>query len=108
MNNPGTLDQRITIQQETRTADTYGGAALAWTDLATVWANARPMTGRERAEFAAVEAPASYRFTIRRRGDLTDAMRISWNSQVFNIRFISDPGVRSLYMAIDAERGVAQ
>jgi SPP1 family predicted phage head-tail adaptor len=108
MTNPSTLDQRITIQQETRTTDAYGGATSAWTDLATVWAGARPLSGRERADFAAVEAPATYRFTIRRRSDLTDAMRISWNSQVFNIRFISDPGSRALYMSIDAERGVAQ
>lgn len=106
--NPGALDQRIIIQQETRTADTYGGAAIAWTALATVWAEVRPLSGRERADLAAVEAPASYRFTIRRRADLTEAMRLSWNGGIYNIRFIADRGGRSLYMAIEAERGVAQ
>lgn len=105
--NPGGLDQQIAIQQESRTADAYGGAVLAWTTLATVWAAVRPLAGRERAELAAVEAPASYRFTIRRRGDITDTMRIAWNGQTFNIRFIADPGPRALYMAIEAERGVA-
>lgn len=106
--NPGTLDQRITIQQETSTADAYGGATTAWTTLAEVWANARPLSGRERFDLSVVEAPAMYRFTIRRRGDVTDTMRVSWNDQVFNIRFIADPGSRSLYMTFDAERGVAQ
>jgi SPP1 family predicted phage head-tail adaptor len=100
------MDQRITLDQEARTADTYGGAVVTWATLATVWANVRPLSGRERADMAAIEAPASYRFTIRRRNDITEAMRIGWNSQVFNIRFIADPGSRSLYMAIDAERGV--
>lgn len=103
----GTLDNRITIQSETRTADDYGGAALAWTDVATVWANVRPLTGREHGNMGAVEAPAVYRFTIRRRGGLTEGMRISWNSQAFNVRVIADPGARALYMTIDAERGVA-
>lgn len=106
--NPGTLDQRVTIQQEARTADAYGGAALAWTDLATVWAGVRPLAGRERADMAAVEAPANYRFTIRRRGDVTEKMRLAWNGGTYNIRFIADPGTRGLYMTIEAERGAAQ
>lgn len=103
----GTLDQRITIQREARTADDYGGAALAWVNVATVWANVRPLSGRERADFGEVEAPANYRFTIRRRGDVTAAMRITWAGAAYNIRFVSDPGARSLYMALEAERGVA-
>lgn len=108
MGNPGTLDQRITLQQETRTEDDYGGAASVWSALATTWAAVKPIQGRERSEVAAVEAPALYRFTIRRRADVTDTMRIGWNGQIFNIRFIADPGGRSLYMNIEAERGVAQ
>ena len=106
--NPGTLDQRVTIEQETRTADAYGGAAITWTTMVTVWAGVKPLTGRERADMAAIEAPASYRFTLRRRADVTEAMRLGWNGQTYNIRFIADPGSRGLYMTIDAERGVAQ
>lgn len=104
----GDLDQRITIQRETRTADSYGGAALSWVEEATVWAGVRPLSGRERADLGEVEAPANYRFTIRRRAGLTEAMRISWGGALYNIRFIADPGPRSLYMTIEAERGVAQ
>lgn len=106
--NPGTLDQRVIIEQQSRTADAMGGAVTAWAALATVWAGVRAMTGRERADMAGVEAPASYRFTIRRRADVTDTMRLSWNGGLYNIRFIADPGARGLYMTIDAERGVAQ
>jgi SPP1 family predicted phage head-tail adaptor len=106
--NPGTLDQRVVIQSETRTADDYGGAATTWGTFATVWAGVRPTSGRERAEMGLVEAPALYRFTLRRRDDITEAMRLSWNGQTWNIRFIGDPGSRSLYMTIDAERGVGQ
>lgn len=106
--NPGQLDQRITLQQETRVADDQGGAVSTWATLDTVWAEVRPLTGRERAEMASVQAPATYRFRIRRRSDVTDTMRIGWNSGTYNIRFIADGGARELYMTIDAERGVAQ
>ena len=101
-------DQRITIEQETRTADAYGGAATAWTTLATTWAAVKPLSARRATDNAAPEEPASYRFTLRRRADVTDTMRIAWNGQTFNIRFVADPGARGLYMTIDAERGVAQ
>lgn len=104
---PGELDQRIVIQAESRTADAYGGAALAWTDLATVWAKARPVSGRERLAGGAVSAPALYRFTIRRRSDVTEGMRVMWNSRAFNVRFIGDAGVRDGFMSLEAEAGVA-
>lgn len=106
--NPGTLDQRVIIQEETLTTDAYGGATSAWSTLATVWAAVKPLSGRERSDVAAVEAPALYRFTIRRRSDVLDTMRLSWNGQTWNIRFIADPGSRSLYMTLDAERSAAQ
>ena len=106
--NPGTLDQRITIQQETRTADSYGGAVSTWSTLAIVWAAVKPLSARRANDNAAPEEPATYRFTLRRRADVADTMRISWNSQTFNIRFVADPGPRALYMTIDAERGIAQ
>jgi SPP1 family predicted phage head-tail adaptor len=106
--NPGTLDQRITIQQENRTADAYGGATSTWGTLAEVWANVKPLNFRRVTDNAAPEEPALYRFTLRRRGDVADTMRISWNSGLYNIRFVADPGPRSLYMTIDAERGIAQ
>ena len=106
--NPGQLDQRITLEQESRVPDDQGGAVSTWATLATVWAEVRPLSGRERAELASVQAPATYRFRIRRRADVTDTMRIGWNGGTYNIRFIADAGGRELYMTIDAERGVAQ
>lgn len=104
---PGALDQRITIEQPTNGQDSNGSTTRSWSALATVWARVLPLSGRERAMLAEVEAPASYRFTIRRRGDLADDMRITWNGATYNIRFIADPGGRDLYISIDAERGVA-
>lgn len=105
--NPGDLDQRVRIETQSNASDGYGGSVLTWTLLAEVWARVRPVSGRERAEAAAVEAPALYRVVIRRRSDLTEGMRVVWNGQAFNLRFIADGGGREPYMTLDAERGVA-
>ena len=103
---PGDLSERVTIQQATRADDGMGGGADTWSTFAEVSARVRPLTGTERL-MGAVEAPATYEFTIRRRTDLTEAMRVVWGGAVFNIRFIAVPPARDLYMTFQAERSVA-
>lgn len=104
---PGDLDQQIVIQQKTQTRRAEGGYDETWSTFATVWAKVRPLSGRERTQADAVEAPADYRFTIRRRTDITEAMRVTWGGGTFNIRFIGLTSARELYMDVDAERAVA-
>lgn len=105
--NPGALDQRVRIETQVATADGYGGTSLAWSLVAEVWAMVRPVSGRERVAAAAIEAPAMYRFTLRRRTGLTEALRVVWNGQAYNVRFIADAGPRAAYVTLDADRGVA-
>ncbi len=104
---PGALDQRIRIEAQTTAADGYGGTTLAWSLVAEVWAMVRPVSGRERVAAAEIEAPAMYRFTIRRLSGLGEALRVVWNGQAYNVRFIADLGPRAMYVTLDAERGVA-
>lgn len=104
---PGDLDQRITIQAEAPTADGYGGSVLAWSTVATVWAKAWPVSGKERTQAQQIEAAAMHRFLIRYRDDVTEGMRIVWQGRAHNIRFVARPSSRKLYMQIDAEAGVA-
>ncbi|HYH39919.1 MAG TPA: phage head closure protein [Azospirillum sp.] len=104
---PGDLDQRVTIQSETRADDGYGGSTLAWSTVATVWAQVWPVSGKERVQAQQIEAPAMYRCKIRRRGDVTAGMRVVWRSVAYNIRFVADAGPREPYMVLDLEAGVA-
>lgn len=104
---PGNLSERVTIEQQTTVSDGAGGRSRAWSALATVWADVRPKAGRERAQAAGLEAPATYEFTLRRRADLTESMRLVWRGVAFNIRFIALPPGAAQYMTLDAERSVA-
>lgn len=99
----GDLDQRIELQRLTRTSDGGGGYTEQWTTYATVWANVRPMSGRERYQAQQTQASANYRIAIRYRADIDPADRIVWRGKVLNIRFIADAGPRDLYLTIDAE-----
>lgn len=102
----GELDQRVTFQRKTRVADSQGGYAETWADFVTVWARVRGSGGREAVVADTIEASAKYAFTIRNRTDMTEADRIKWHGETYNIRTIRRAG-RAQYMTIDAEFGVA-
>lgn len=103
----GKLDQRVTIQTLTRVADSMGGAPETWAELATVWAHVRPMRGDEGYTGDRVDATGTYRFVIRNRTDVSEAARLQWQGETYNIRAVRREGPRPMYLDIDAERGAA-
>lgn len=74
----GELNQRITIQQRGGAVDALGHGAETWTDVATVWAAAQPLRGREFFAAGAVQSEADVRFRIRWMSGIDATMRAVW------------------------------
>lgn len=74
----GKRDQRITLQQRTATVDALGQGVETWTDVATVWASAQPLRGREFFAAGAMQSQADVRFGMLYRAGITGAMRVLW------------------------------
>jgi SPP1 family predicted phage head-tail adaptor len=109
MYRPGELDKLITIQRGTETDDGMGGKTIAWNAVVSdLWAHVRPRTANEQERFDKLNATAVYLFVIRYRSDLLESDRIVWDGVEYNIRSILTKGGRSMYLEIEAERGVAQ
>jgi len=104
---PGELNERVTIRRTTETQDAYGTLIQTVRDVASVWAKVRPMSGGERSAAQQTEAQSNYLIVMRYRADVLPADTLIWRGVEFNIRFIRDRGPRSLYLEIEAERGVA-
>lgn len=104
----GELTERVTFRRETLTDDGMGGQIVTWTAVATVWAKARALSGGEAERYDQLNATAMVRFVVRYRDDLRHDDQIVWNGVEHNIRYIEPTSSRRLYLAIDAERGVAQ
>ena len=105
---PGELDQRITFITDTSVSDGQGGQVLTPVNVAEVFAKVKPDNGKEFKESDRVDATANYTFITHYRDDITESMRILWEGNEYNIRYIPKRGSRAIYSEYKAERGVAQ
>ena len=108
---PGELNTRITLERPVLADDSSGtGKTTTWAEIATnpsPWARVRPVSGQERTLAAQVDATTRYRVVIRRRGDLTEDMRVVWLGKNMNITAIADPGPKEAFMTLDCTAGEA-
>lgn len=86
----GTLRHRLTIQDQAKSRDGFGGEIINWTTWATVWGAVEPLSGRER--FVQASDQQIYELTtrirIRYREGLHTEMRVVWGVRVYNIRAV--------------------
>ena len=90
MTDPGRLDRRITIQQNTPVQDSVGQPIESWADLATVWAEVIPVGGSEIFQARQVGAETVAKFRIRYRGDVLRAMRVVYDSDNYDIADVAE------------------
>lgn len=87
----GTLNRRVTIEQRTGSADTYGQPSTSWATLATVWASIVAPTGRAAAELLAADretSPVAWSVRIRFRTDVTAGMRVVDGTTIYTIETV--------------------
>ena len=102
----GRLDRLIVIEVDTPTRSASGEEKENWTTLATVWADVRPLRGREFFDAAAVQSEIDTKFRIRWRSDLTTAMRINYDGQLYDIHSIAELGRHSATEIMASAQGV--
>ena len=92
----GDLRRRVTVQSKSVTANGYNEAIEAWSDLATVWAQAIT-SGSKGREFVAAQklyAETTIVFRIWYRADVTPLHRVVEAGRVYGILAVEDEGLR--------------
>lgn len=108
----GKLDRRVTVQRRSATTDGYGQESGSWVDIATVWANVRPIGGREKLRAMAYESTLTHTVMVRYRSDFlpaieADAWRIKYGSRFFQVTASMDVNDARKYIVFDCiETGV--
>ena len=87
----GRLDQRITLQAKSVVRDAMGGEVVTWQDVATVWASAEPLRGREFFAAQQLQDETTVRFRLRWRSGVVPSMRVLWRAQPYDIQSVIDP-----------------
>jgi SPP1 family predicted phage head-tail adaptor len=88
------LREQVRVERPVTVDDGYGGKTISWNELATVFAEVKPLSGivnaRERLVGDQREASAGYRVIIRLRTDVTAAMRIIWKTHILLIHSLHE------------------
>lgn len=92
----GKLDRRLTIRRYTASTDNFGGEAKTWGDVATVWAQQRPIRGDERFSVQQVAGRKVQTFHIRYYGSLTTADRVLYEGREYNVTDVRELGRREV------------
>ena len=96
----GTLRHRITIQEQTDTADGMGGFSTTWTDLFDMRAAIWPLSAKESLDAMKLELVVTHKIRIRYRSGITAKNRIKFGSRIFNIISLINPDERNRILDI--------
>lgn len=103
----GALNERITIQQQSTSQNAIGEIAQTWSDVATVWAEIKDITGREYTIANAAQNEVQTRIRIRYRDGLLPAMRAMHGSIVYNVQAVLNPSGAKDDLVLMCSKGVS-
>jgi SPP1 family predicted phage head-tail adaptor len=99
----GNLRRRVAIESATRTADGGGGVAVAWSSVATVWAEIKALSGAEAVIAEGLQGKVTHEIMIRKRMDVSPAMRLRYGARIFVIWAVLDRDGPDPFIRIQAE-----
>jgi SPP1 family predicted phage head-tail adaptor len=103
MNNPGRLNQRLTLEAPIESADGAGGVARSFETVATLWAEVTPLSAARVFEAERLCARITHRIGIRFSPGITTRHRLRDGDRVFRIVSLRDRDGRRRFLQIEAE-----
>lgn len=105
MTGAGSLRERVTIERLDIAGDGAGGQIETWTPRVSVWAEVKPVRGREIVSGERIVGAETYLVTMRYRSDIALSDRVVWRGRALNINSVQDRDMRRKYLVIEAEYG---
>lgn len=108
----GDLRRRVTLQSRSTIKDSFGAQSTAWSDVATVWAEVSPLSGRELMAAQSINVEISHLVTIRFQQQFAGpkavaAMRILYGDRIFNIHASLDTDERHRSIQLTCSEGLS-
>ncbi len=99
----GLLRKRVSLEAPAASADTGGGAALAFVAQAQIWAEIRAASARERTEADALTSFVTHHARIRFRNDVRPGWRLAFEGRSLRIRHVRDETGERRWLDLDCE-----
>ena len=96
----GKLRHRIIFQQLSNSKNEYGEPVEEWLDIKTVWAEIKPVGGKQFFAAKQINAEISHNIYIRYRNSLSSSMRIKFKERIFEILYIMNVNESNTLMQI--------
>lgn len=91
--NIGQLDRRVVVQQVSATQDAVTGEwKESWSTYTTLWMGKMSKAGKEKLQANQVITVGDEVFICRYDSGITEAMRLSWNSNTYEITSVTEIG----------------
>jgi SPP1 family predicted phage head-tail adaptor len=105
------LRHRIRLQERGTEADALGQPTTVWKDVASLWAEVLPLSGRELLAGQAIHTEVTHTITIRWQRQFADplamaARRILYSGRVFNIHASIDIEERHKVLELTCAEGL--
>jgi SPP1 family predicted phage head-tail adaptor len=85
----GRLSKRIQIQRRSNVKDSLGELLFVWTDIASVWADVQPLTGRELESARRLSSEVTHLITVRYRAIFSDTRQVAGYRALFAGRILN-------------------
>ena len=100
--------QSIVFKNDVNVSDGQGGTTITYPTFATVDAFIFPLTGKEKVESGRLISDQLYKFLIQPVAGINTTMKITYNSEDYQIRSIKNYVESDVLIEIVCEKGVAQ
>lgn len=96
----GRLRQRITLQRQHYRQNDYGASIAEWQDIATVWAEVKPLTGREFFTAQQIQSEITTQITIRYLDNIDTTGRVLFGSHQYEILSVMNSQERNISLQL--------
>lgn len=79
---------KVTIQRSSESIDGYGGAVPTWSTYKVIWAEVKPLQGREYYQSQQINSEVTHSIKSRWLSGITPKMRAVWGSRTFDIQSV--------------------
>ncbi|MBS1170027.1 MAG: Phage head-tail joining protein [Burkholderiaceae bacterium] len=86
------MNKRVTFLRISTSKGEYGGQASARTDVCTVWASVKDLSGRMLFAAQAVNSEVTTEIRIRKRADVSGCTEIAHGATAYEVLYLLDDG----------------